>query len=60
MFDDDAGRCFELTHAFPCGVGIDEVVVAESLALELLEGGQRPGLRMYIAVERTCLMRIFP
>jgi hypothetical protein len=59
VLDDDAGRLFELAHAFPGGVGVGDVVVAEFLALQLREGGERARHRPQIAVERRLLMRVF-
>ncbi|MNS60777.1 hypothetical protein D3C72_937880 [compost metagenome] len=58
MLDDDTGRRIELAHAFPCRIGIGQVVVAQFLALQLLEGGQRARHRMQVAVERATLVRV--
>jgi hypothetical protein len=49
---------FELAHAFPGGVGIGEVVVAELLALQLGEGRERARHRPQVAVERGLLVRV--
>jgi hypothetical protein len=59
VFDDHAGRRFELAYAFPRGVGVGEIVVAELLALQLRERGERARHRPEIAIERAVLMRVF-
>src|SRR5690606_30152422 len=50
----------ELAHAFPGGIGIGDVVVAQRLALQLLEGGQRAGRRIQVTIERRLLVRVLP
>ena len=58
MLDDDAGRPLELAHAFPGGVGVGDVVVAQFLALQLGEGRERARHRPQVAVERRLLVRV--
>ena len=58
VLDDHAGRLVELLHAFQCGVGVGEVVVAELLALEEPGGGDDAHRRAALDVERTALVRV--
>ena len=59
MLDDDAGRFGKAAHAFPCRVGVGDIVERQLLALHLLEGGERARRRIQIAVERCLLVRVF-
>ena len=59
MFDDHTRRRFELAHAFPGGVGVGDVVVAELLALQLVEGRERAWHRPEVAIEGGVLVRVF-
>ena len=59
MLDDDAGRPLEGLHAFPCSIGVGDIVVRQLLALELtVVRRARRGTRVEIAIERSVLMRI--
>ena len=62
MLDDDAGglfRCIKALDAFPSGVGVGDVVVAEFLALQLLGSDQRAGGGVQVAVKSGLLVRVF-
>ena len=50
MFDDHARGFLKTFHAFPCGVGVGDVVVAQFLALQLKRADERAGRRVQIAV----------
>ena len=57
VFDDDDGRGVELLREFPAGIEVDEVVVAEFLALQL--AGTCDAKAGGVGVERGTLMRVF-
>ena len=62
VLDNDAGefafRNIKSLHAFPCRVGIGDVVVREFLALNLLIAGDAASHYRCFAIERRLLMRI--
>ena len=60
VFDDDAGGCVgELFDAFPGGIRVGNVVVAEFFALELLRGDQAAWGGVQLAVEGGGLVWVF-
>ena len=59
MLDDDAGGHIKALDAFPCGIGIGNVVVAQLFALQLLGGDQRTGRGEQVPVQRGLLVRVF-
>ena len=58
MLHDDAGRRFELAHAFQRGVCIGDVVEAQFLALQLARGSHAHATRDGVGVERGRLVRV--
>ena len=59
VLDDDTGRCLELLDAFPRGVGVGDVVVAELLALQLFARDDAARRRIQVAVQRGLLVAVF-
>ena len=55
--DDDGAACVELADQLPAGVEVDEVVVAEFFALELVGGGD--ALAAAVGVEGGALVGVF-
>ena len=58
VLHDDAGRRFELAHAFQRGVCIGDVVETQFLALQLARGSHAHAPRDGIGVERGGLVRV--
>ena len=58
VLHDDAGGRVKTLDAFPGGVGVGDVVVAQFLALQLDRGNQRAGGRVQVAVEGGLLVRV--
>ena len=61
MLDDDGGRTFEFRGEAASRFEVDEIIVGELLALELLGGGQsaRTVAGASWNVQSCCLVRIF-
>ena len=58
MFDDDARRRLELTHAFERSIAVRDVVVRQLLALNLPRLCNRGADGTRIRIERSLLMRV--
>jgi hypothetical protein len=61
VLDDRDGRPGpKFANASPRGIEINEIIVGEFLALELLRAGKSTNRRPRRNVERGSLMRVFP
>ena len=60
MLDDYTGGNTETFHAFPCGICIGNIVVAELFALQLSGCDKRARRGIHVAVKRSLLVRVFP
>ncbi len=58
MLHDHAASFRERAHAFPCGIGVADVVVREFFALQLRVLRECASGRRFVAIERSALMRV--